>query len=255
MNDSLQTMMTTINRMAQTRRCRAHRSRCCTSPRHRTWRNPTRGYECALGEGISRDPIGERGGRNLYGFVGNNPISTIDALGKRGITATDDMNLRTVVNDFLNGGGPNVYYFWPPHSLTERIQSHSSLTFLLDWYNNGAQTFCIGNPGGKLSQQVTFYYTAPGSQFIDDYLDWWGQQGEGLPYRDYGLNVMGSFRVTAKTEIDCCKPWRSLWVQVYNRFRETSLFRKPWNRDESFDLTLGLSPVDLYITFEKSGPF
>jgi hypothetical protein len=187
--------------------------------------------------------------------VGNNPISTIDPLGKRGINATDDMNLRTVVDDFFNGGGPNVYYFWPPHPLTERIQSHSSLAFLLDWYNNGAKTFCIGNPTGKLSQQVTFYYTAPGSQYIDDYLDWWGQQGEGLPYRDYGLNVMGSFRVTAKTEIDCCKRWRSLWVQVYNRFSEASLFRKPWNRDESFDATLGLSPVDLYITFEKSGRF
>ncbi len=29
----------------------------------------------------NRDPIGERGGLNLYGFVGNNPISRIDPLG------------------------------------------------------------------------------------------------------------------------------------------------------------------------------
>ena len=29
----------------------------------------------------SRDPIGERGGLNLYGFVGNNPASAVDILG------------------------------------------------------------------------------------------------------------------------------------------------------------------------------
>jgi hypothetical protein len=34
-----------------------------------------------LGEGISRDPIGERGGLNLYGFVGNRPINEVDFLG------------------------------------------------------------------------------------------------------------------------------------------------------------------------------
>lgn len=97
---------------------------------------------------------------------------------------------------------------------------------------------------------MTFDYIAPGFQFIHDYFDFWGYQGE-----DFGFNVMGSFRVTAQTEIDCCKSWRSLWVQVYNRFSEESLFRKPWNRDESLDLNLGLSPVDMYITFEKSGEF
>ncbi len=30
---------------------------------------------------ISRDPIGENGGLNLYGYVGGNPVSRIDPLG------------------------------------------------------------------------------------------------------------------------------------------------------------------------------
>jgi uncharacterized protein RhaS with RHS repeats len=30
---------------------------------------------------ISRDPIGEQGGLNLYGFVNNNPIAAVDAIG------------------------------------------------------------------------------------------------------------------------------------------------------------------------------
>lgn len=37
-----------------------------------------RTYSPELGRWISRDPIGERGGLNVYGFVGNGPDNTID---------------------------------------------------------------------------------------------------------------------------------------------------------------------------------
>ena len=38
-------------------------------------------YSPELGRWLSRDPIGERGGENLYAMVGNNPINWIDGLG------------------------------------------------------------------------------------------------------------------------------------------------------------------------------
>ncbi|MEW6296044.1 MAG: RHS repeat-associated core domain-containing protein [Candidatus Diapherotrites archaeon] len=38
-------------------------------------------YVPALGRWLTRDPIGERGGINLYGFVGNDPINLIDPYG------------------------------------------------------------------------------------------------------------------------------------------------------------------------------
>lgn len=40
-------------------------------------------YHPELGRWISRDPIGEEGGVNLYGFVRNSPMSYFDSLGQR----------------------------------------------------------------------------------------------------------------------------------------------------------------------------
>ena len=53
----------------------------CRSTQPRLRQNPTCGYNRTLGEGISRDPIAEKGGVNLYGFVGNRGANRYDLLG------------------------------------------------------------------------------------------------------------------------------------------------------------------------------
>jgi uncharacterized protein RhaS with RHS repeats len=61
---------------------------------------PACGYKTASGRGkwLSRDPIGENGGLNLYGYVGNNPISAIDPLG---LCKCDELlqRIRILLND------------------------------------------------------------------------------------------------------------------------------------------------------------
>ena len=51
---------------------------------------PFRGYDPGTGRWLSRDPIGEEGGMNLYGYVSNNPVNLWDPLG---------------MQDFLNAQG------------------------------------------------------------------------------------------------------------------------------------------------------
>ena len=42
---------------------------------------PYRAYDAELGRWLSEDPIGERGGLNLYGYVGNGVVGALDLLG------------------------------------------------------------------------------------------------------------------------------------------------------------------------------
>jgi len=56
-----------------------------TAPLAQAFYNPT------TGRWLSRDPIGEVGGRNLYGFVRNMPISSADYLGHMTIRKCEDM--------------------------------------------------------------------------------------------------------------------------------------------------------------------
>ncbi|MBE7537134.1 MAG: RHS repeat-associated core domain-containing protein [Opitutaceae bacterium] len=52
-----------------------------------------RHYDARNGRFIGRDPIGEKGGINLYGFTGNNGVSRWDTLGQAyGDTRLSDQN-------------------------------------------------------------------------------------------------------------------------------------------------------------------
>ncbi|MBI4683442.1 MAG: RHS repeat-associated core domain-containing protein, partial [Nitrospirae bacterium] len=46
-------------------------------------------YNPSIGRWITRDPLGEAGGINLYGFVGNNPVNFVDPLGLENLRRPD----------------------------------------------------------------------------------------------------------------------------------------------------------------------
>jgi len=64
-------------------------------------------YNPSTGRWLSRDPVGERGGANLYRVVNDNPIRYVDALGKDVFVAYRPLHLDPPW-DFLNKLFPNV---------------------------------------------------------------------------------------------------------------------------------------------------
>ena len=69
-------------------------------------------YSPQLGRWVNRDPIGEEGGLNLYGFVRHDPIGGLDFLGK--------WKLPQLLRPFLDGFGPSGRFQWQEY---ERILS------------------------------------------------------------------------------------------------------------------------------------
>ena len=71
-----------------------------------------RAYDPATGRWLSRDPIGEEGGINLYGYVGNNPVMYLDPLGLYDVGffgAGGNTVGNAALRDYVEGRGGKVY--------------------------------------------------------------------------------------------------------------------------------------------------
>src|SRR5262249_45760795 len=68
-----------------------------------------RAYSSGLGRWLSRDPLGEKGGLNLYHYVRNDPLNVIDLYGLDGVGWGFGLSGElSFVQPFTSGGGGAV---------------------------------------------------------------------------------------------------------------------------------------------------
>ena len=105
-----------------------------------------RAYNPALGRWISRDPIGERGGINLYGYVDNDPVNLFDPFGLTDWGPVEtQMLLRRAYRDATEG---------PIQGLLN-IKANSQGDY--DFKDTG-DTFCVN--GNRMSDAAFSNYAA-----------------------------------------------------------------------------------------------
>lgn len=83
---------------------------------------PYRAYSPSLGRWMSRDPIGEKGGLNLYGYVGNRAVGAVDPLGLTDLILVSPED--PLYGDLL-GYNPS-HFTVGAHGTSDFIQNHLS---------------------------------------------------------------------------------------------------------------------------------
>ncbi len=102
-------------------------------------------YDPTTGRWLSRDPIGERGGENLYGFVGNDAISYVDILGLTECSGGRHLNnrkfvlLKTYLGGLTRTGKPAEQIIQLTEDLLNDIQTLGRLQGLANAAAGGIQ--------------------------------------------------------------------------------------------------------------------
>jgi hypothetical protein len=199
-----------------------------------------------VGDWLSRDPIEEQDGPNVYAFIKNNTPNDLDQLGMATIYAAPDQNIASSIQDFFSGGG-NTWLFEYPHPVALRFESHYAVAGVFDAYRD-AKTYCESGQGGTHTEMIDYQFTAPLQDFESDVPSFLGFWTEGFKNHDFGVSSFGSFHVSGELEIDCCKHQKSLHLAIFNRWSISSLTRNPVT-GVPFASSPILRPVDEYVIY------
>ena len=103
-----------------------------------------RAYDAETGRWLSRDPIAEEGGLNLYGYVDGDPINRVDPLGLQGVDCAS-LNARI---DVLN-----KLFFSGSRDLNDQLAFQYSSAATLYWVDRAIDT-ASGVTGGAVGSAV-----------------------------------------------------------------------------------------------------
>ena len=133
-------------------------------------------YSPELGRWLSRDPIGEAGGSNLYAMVSNSPINSWDSLGLCDCGYDDDES----IDDFLD--------YWFADELYDELifDDEEFWTKQPEWFAG-----IVREPLGKESEKIKKEIEDT-QDVIDSLYKMYANWKEGETYKDYGLRTEAS---------------------------------------------------------------
>jgi RHS repeat-associated protein len=152
-------------------------------------------YSPVLGRWVSRDPIGEDGGVNLYAFVGNNPVNTVDFQGMTSLTHVDQgivfytWHMGWIDTGHAYGENKSLAEAWRK---IKKTRAGAVISFELSMSQSGKRSyakFCI-SPKSDLTakkEQLLYAWMSISEQF-EGYQNK-GPQGSSFINRLYGMYV------------------------------------------------------------------
>jgi len=189
-------------------------------------------YNASTGRWPNRDPLGEKGGLNLYGFVGNNSINKFDPFG---LTTPVD-----VLDAFFGNSSEGLWIMEQNNDYTKRMQQWGAVQQALDkakadlsancstWESNHKTspnwepTLTSSFSPDKASYRVPVPSpagTGPGDA-IKDYLIY-----KTTRHIDDNLwySTVGSFTLCVTVDkVDCCAKKAKLKIWIYNPMTKQS---------------------------------
>ena len=89
-------------------------------------------YNPILMRWLNRDPIEEKGGVNLYGFCGNNPIYNIDLIGKKVVVIKHLPGTKPESNWTYADSLAETHWRYPSYAVSERRCAQNKIGFTVD---------------------------------------------------------------------------------------------------------------------------
>jgi RHS repeat-associated protein len=189
-------------------------------------------YNPSTGRWLSRDPIEERGGRNLCSFVSNLPVNSWDLLGL--LTPVD------VLNCYFGNSPERLWVMEQNDEYTKRMREWVAVQQALDKAKKDLSANCDKWQSSHMATPK--WYPSPTPEFSPDKASFRiavpspAGTGPGDSIKDYALykttghiddnlwySAVGSFTLCVTVDqIDCCGKKAKLDVWIYNPMTQQS---------------------------------